>query len=43
MVTYPLPHIQHHVPNGCIYIHPLQNDLKLDDNDDEVDWVMYIV
>ena len=39
-VLYPLPRIQHHAPNGWVYIRPLQNDLKLDD-DDEVDWVMY--
>ena len=39
MVMFPLPRIQHHVPSGRVYIRPLQNDLKLDD-DDEVDWVM---
>lgn len=33
-----IPRIQHYVPNGRVYIRPLQNDLKL--NDDEMDWVM---
>ena len=41
MVTYPLPRIQHNAPNGRIYIRPLQKDLKLGDDDDEVDWVIY--
>lgn len=41
MVTYPIPRIQHHVPNGRVYIRPLQNDLKLGD-DNEVDWVIQL-
>ena len=38
MVTYPLPRIHQHVASGRIYIRPLQNDIKLDD-DDEIEWV----
>ena len=35
MVTYPLPRIHQHVSSGRIYIRPLQNDIKLDDDDDD--------
>ena len=38
MVTYPLPCIQQHVSNGHIYISPLQNDIKLE-NDYKIEWV----
>ena len=40
-MTFPLPRIQQHVSSGRIYIRPLrplQNDIKLDD-DDEIEWV----
>ena len=43
MVTFPLPRIQQHVSSGRIYIRPLQNDIKLDD-DDDIEWVgIYMV
>ena len=42
MVTYPLPRIQQHVSNGRIYIRLLQNDIKLDDDNDEIEWVIII-
>ena len=39
MVTYPLPRIHQHVSSGRVYVRPLQNDIKLDDDDDEIEWV----
>ena len=38
MVMFTLPRIQQHVSSGRVYIRPLQNDIKLDDNDD-IEWV----
>lgn len=39
MVTYPLPRIQQQVSSGRVYIRPLQKDIKLDDDADEIEWV----
>ena len=39
MATYPLPRIQQNVSSGRVYIRPLQNDIKLDDDDDQIEWV----
>ena len=39
MVTFPLPPIHQNVSSGCVYIRPLQNDIKLDDNDDQIERV----
>ena len=38
IVTYALPCIQQHVSSSHIYIRPLQNDIKLE-NDAEIEWV----